>query len=240
MRKYLSCNRLLYSLSLAVSLSIWIAQPVFAQVAQITGIKYKLTEKGLEIILVTPTPKNLLGFPKRQGNTRIYSISNTQLSLPCGNSFFKGNPVKGIKSISVTSNSNQVNVAVLGETSLPKVNVYISQSRIDCVKCGFEYSQDLRRNKIEGRANVVLDIDEQGNVTNARLGSSSGNAKLDNTVLQQVTGMKFMDNACGQKDVTLGATFFIQGSEFHQRVVKEYQIRRRQEYIKQQLRNTSE
>lgn len=82
---------------------------------------------------------------------------------------------------------------VKGEKSLPKVHVSTSPARIDCIKCSFKYSEELRKKFIEGKAEVVLDIDEQGNVSNARLGSSSGNAELDNAVLQQVRDMKFID-----------------------------------------------
>lgn len=105
MQKHLSKNHLFYLFSLSFTLSVLISQPLFAQVVQVTGIKYKLTEKGLEIILVTPTPKNLLGFPRKQGNTRILNVSNTQLSLPCGDSFYRDTPVKEIQSISVTSSN---------------------------------------------------------------------------------------------------------------------------------------
>ena len=225
-------------LSLSISFLVLIAQPALAQVTQITGIKYKLTEKGLEVILVTPTLTNLLSFPIIQDNTRIFNISKAQLSLPCGSRFSRDNPVIGIKSISVSSeNSDRVSIVVKGNKSLPKVFVTVSPAKVDCIKCNFKYTDELRYQGIEGRATVVLDIDEQGNVIKANLNSSSGNAQLDNTVLAQVRNMKFINNACGEKNIRLSANFIIQGSALYQQAVEEYKLRRRQDERRQNLSN---
>ncbi|MEH1844384.1 MAG: TonB family protein [Nostoc sp.] len=233
--------RLLYLLFFGSSLPLLFAQPTFAQVTQITGIKYRLTEKGLEIILVTPAPQNLLSFPTRQAKTRIFNIPKAQLSLPCGKFFRRENPVQGVQSISVTSeNTNQVSVVVQGEKSLPKVIVSISPAKIDCIKCSFYYPEELRKKGIEGIAKVVLDIDEQGNVTQVSLGRSSGNSEIDNAVLTQVRKMKFIDNACGQKNILLRANFIIQGSLLYQQAIEEYRMRERQESLRQRLRKEGE
>lgn len=89
--------RLLYLLFFGFGLPLLFAQSTFAQVAQITGIKYRLTEKGLQIILVTSTPHSLLSFPRIQAKTRIFNIPKVQLSLPCGKFFRRENPVQGIQ-----------------------------------------------------------------------------------------------------------------------------------------------
>ncbi|MGI2909213.1 TonB family protein [Tolypothrix sp. VBCCA 56010] len=231
-------HRLFNSLSFGASLLILFAQPAKAQITQITGIKYKLTERGLELILVTPIPKTLLSFPRRQGNTQIFNISNTQLSLPCSNNFRRNKPVPGIQFISVTpQNNNGISIAVRGEKSLPKLLVFISQAKIDCIKCSFQYPEELRKKGIEGRADVVLDIDEQGNVTKMSLRSYSGNTQLDNAILTQVRDMKFTASACGETNLILRANFLIQGSEFHRQLIEEYRIRGRQEHLREKLRN---
>jgi TonB family protein len=44
--------------------------------------------------------------------------------------------------------------------------------------------------RIQGRVEIAIDTDEQGNVTNARLVRSSGNAKLDEMTLIQARNWK--------------------------------------------------
>ncbi len=56
----------------------------------------------------------------------------------------------------------------------------------------------------------------------------------------QARNMKFINNACGQKDITLKANFMIRGSVVHYRAIEEYKVRINQEYLRQQLRKEEE
>lgn len=229
-------NSLFYSLFLGASLSVLVSQPALAQVTQITDIEFKSTDKGLQVILVTPNPKNVLSLPRKFDNTYKINIPNMQLSLPCGNIFRRENPDKGIQSISVTNqDTNSIHLVVVGETRVPKVMVAIGSLRTSCVKCNLKYPEELKQRGIEGRAEAVFDLDQQGNVTNANIGSSSGNTEVDNAVLTQVREMKFANNACGRKNVQLRANFIIPGSAFHRQLVEEYK-KRLEEERQQQLR----
>ncbi|MDV2994824.1 MAG: Vitamin B12 transporter BtuB [Chroococcidiopsis sp. SAG 2025] len=106
----------------------WLAQEVQQnRVIQVTGVRLSPTASGLEAILETPTPEKLQSTTKREGNTFIVDIANTQLRLPLGNSFRSNNPVSGITTVTVTNQGkNSIRVTMTGETSVPKVELFNS------------------------------------------------------------------------------------------------------------------
>lgn len=115
--------------------TVLVAQPVFAQVVQVTEVQLNSTDNGIEVILETPAAQQLQVLPRtdangnelRQGNTYIVDIPNAQLRLPSGNTFRRDNPVAGITFVTVTnSDTNSIRVTVAGSSGVPKVELFDS------------------------------------------------------------------------------------------------------------------
>lgn len=96
------------------------AQPVWAQVAQVTAVQLNQTESGFNVVLATATGERPQIFTSKQGNVLVADIINTQLRLPQGNSFRQDNPAPGIASVIVTQVSpNSIRMVVAGITNPP-------------------------------------------------------------------------------------------------------------------------
>ncbi len=96
------------------------AQPVWAQVAQVTAVQLNQTESGFNVVLATATGERPQIFTSKQGNVLVADIINTQLRLPEGNSFRQDNPAPGIASVIVTQVSpNSIRMVVAGITNPP-------------------------------------------------------------------------------------------------------------------------
>jgi outer membrane receptor protein involved in Fe transport len=116
---------LLRSVAIVGVISTLAAQPVWANVNQITAVTFEPTSNnGIEVILQSTSPKLSQIFTSTSGQIFIADITNTQLRLESGNSFSVSNPATGIASVTVTSSgANSVRVVVTGVDSLPKVNI---------------------------------------------------------------------------------------------------------------------
>lgn len=96
-------------------------------VVEVTKVKVNRTDKGVEIILETPKGEQLQVLPKREGNSYIVDIPNTQLRLPTGSTFNSRNPVAGITAITVTNqDANTIRVTAIGETGVPQLELFDS------------------------------------------------------------------------------------------------------------------
>ncbi|MDZ8084277.1 MAG: TonB-dependent siderophore receptor [Nostoc sp. DedQUE12b] len=98
-----------------------------ADVVAITGVKANPTDKGVEVILETPLGTQLQVTNRSTGNNFIVDVAGGQLRLADGNAFtFRSEkPVEGITEITVTNiDANTVRVMVVGEKSLPTVELY--------------------------------------------------------------------------------------------------------------------
>ncbi|PMB44061.1 general secretion pathway protein GspD [Fischerella thermalis CCMEE 5330] len=96
------------------------AQPVKAQVTQITDVQLKNVNGGVNVVLKTSSGSRPQIFTTQRGKTLVADIINTQLRLPKGNSFRKDNPVSGIASIEVTQlDTNSIRVLAIGTDSAP-------------------------------------------------------------------------------------------------------------------------
>lgn len=114
---------LLSGLGIVGAVSVLVAQPVWAQVAQITAVQLRPTGQVLEVILET-TGTFAEVFTSSSGNRLITDIPNAQLRLPGGQAFRQDNPTPGIASVTVTNlGPNQVRVTVAGNTGVPKGEV---------------------------------------------------------------------------------------------------------------------
>ncbi|MBD2430752.1 MULTISPECIES: type IV pilus secretin family protein [Fischerella] len=96
------------------------AQPVKAQVTQITDVQLKNVNGGVNVVLKTSSGSRPQIFTTQRGKTLVADIINTQLRLPKGNSFRKDNPISGIASIEVTQlDTNSIRVLAIGTDSAP-------------------------------------------------------------------------------------------------------------------------
>ncbi|HYX14045.1 MAG TPA: TonB family protein [Nostoc sp.] len=94
--------------------------------------------------------------------------------------------------------------------------------------CGIKYPEAAKRRGIEGRVEVAVDTDAQGNVTNVRIARSSGNRELDEETARQVRNSKFKPAEGGRQGVAIATEFAIKGSR-RSRQVQERQARRQAE-----------
>ncbi|MBW4454950.1 MAG: TonB family protein [Nostoc indistinguendum CM1-VF10] len=94
--------------------------------------------------------------------------------------------------------------------------------------CGFKYPEAIKRRGIEGRPEVTVDSDAQGNVTNVRLTRSSGNRELDEAYARQARSMKLKPTEGGRQAVTIATEFHIKGSR-RSRQIQERQAQRQAE-----------
>jgi len=116
-------RQILPGFGLVSAVSVLVAQPVWAQVAQVTSVQLKPTNQGLEVILqTTGTFAEVL--TSSSGQSLITDIPNAQLRLPEGQAFRQDNPTPNIASVTVTNQSpNQIRVTVTGKTGVPKAEV---------------------------------------------------------------------------------------------------------------------
>lgn len=117
----------LNSLWLTGTVSVLVAQPAWAQVTQVTGVKLKPTPSGLEVILDTADGATPQIFTSSSDQTLILDVSNAQLRLPSGNEFRANKPVEGIAEVTaIDLNANSIQVRVTGSAGLPTVEVFES------------------------------------------------------------------------------------------------------------------
>jgi TonB family protein len=97
--------------------------------------------------------------------------------------------------------------------------------RLACRNCSKpKYPEKARRRGQEGRAEISVDVDDKGKVTNVRLARSSGHSELDEAAIREARRWKFDAPRGGRQGITAKVDFAIEGSE-RSRQVRE---RRRQ------------
>lgn len=96
------------------------------EVAQISAVQLKATDKGLEVILET-TGTFAEALTSSSGNSLIADIPNAQLRLPSGGEFRQDNPTETISAVRVTNlDAKTLRVTVTGQAGVP--NAEVSQS----------------------------------------------------------------------------------------------------------------
>jgi TonB family protein len=95
----------------------------------------------------------------------------------------------------------------------PKVN-NSSNSRPSCTQggCNARYPESARQQRIEGRVEIAIDTDEQGNVTSVRLVRSSGNRQLDEETLRQARNWKLKPTPTARQGVSIATEYALHGS----------------------------
>lgn len=120
-------GQLFNSLLIAGIVSVLIAQPVRAEVVQVTGVEVNPTDNGLQVILKTTSGKPLQVLTASYGATFVANIINTQL-VPESNSFRSNNPIEGIAAVEVTQQSgNSIRVSVISNAGVPTAEVTQSE-----------------------------------------------------------------------------------------------------------------
>ncbi len=115
---------LLPGLLLTGAVAVLGVQPARAQVTQLTDVQLEATPSGLRVILQTADGSSPQVSTSSDNQTLLIDLSNAQLNLSSGQPFRQDNPVAGISAVTVSPlDSNRVRVAVIGETSVPTVEV---------------------------------------------------------------------------------------------------------------------
>jgi type IV pilus assembly protein PilQ len=96
------------------------AQPVWAQISQVTDVKLNPVNGGINVALKTSSGSRAQVFTTKRGKALVADVINTQLRLPQGNSFRQDNPAPGIASVEVSQlDANSVRVTVTGSNDAP-------------------------------------------------------------------------------------------------------------------------
>ena len=107
-------------LFVSAAIAILGAQPVWAAVTQVIGVRLNPTTGGVNLVLETSTGARPQIFTGTRGNVLVEDIVNTQLRLPQGNSFRQENPAPGINSVTITQlDPNTIRIFVIGTSSAP-------------------------------------------------------------------------------------------------------------------------
>jgi len=101
---------------------ITVAQTESATV--ISKVEVETTDRGLELILTSPSGREPQTFRTTYGETLVIDLINTRLQLPSGDRFQQSNLGAGIRSLEVIQQyQNTVRVKLVGETEIPTAEV---------------------------------------------------------------------------------------------------------------------
>ncbi|QLE56602.1 energy transducer TonB [Nostoc sp. TCL26-01] len=92
----------------------------------------------------------------------------------------------------------------------------LNNSRAACQNCYVQYPVLARQRGIEGRVEIAVDTDAQGNVIKARIIRSSGNSILDKETLRQAWNWKLKPASDSRQEVKIATEYIIAGSCRHQ------------------------
>ena len=96
------------------------AQPVLAQLTQVTDVKLNPIEGGVSVILKTAAGDRPQVFTTKKDKSLVADVINAQLRLPKGDNFRQQNPAPGIASIEVKQlDANSIRVTVVGIDDVP-------------------------------------------------------------------------------------------------------------------------
>ncbi|MBW4673422.1 MAG: energy transducer TonB [Desmonostoc geniculatum HA4340-LM1] len=111
--------------------------------------------------------------------------------------------------------------------------------RAACRECNAKYPEAARRRGVEGRVEVAVDTDAQGNVTNVRIARSSGNRDLDEETLRQARDWKLKPASGGRQGVSIATEFAIKGSQRHRQVQERNRQRQAEQRTQQAATNSN-
>lgn len=157
-----------------------------------------------------------------------------------GNGTGTGNgtgPGNGTSTGTTTVNQPANNSIVATAPTPPKINTSSGNGRAACRDrgCSAKYPESARRRGIQGRVEVAVDTDADGNVTNVRLTSSSGNRELDEETKRQARNWKFKPSEGGRQGVAIGTEYALRGTRRYEQV----QERKRQREARERSQQTT-
>lgn len=98
------------------------AQPVLAQITQVTDVQLNPIQGGISVILKPGTKNSPQVFSTKKGKSLVADIVNAQLRLPKGGNFRQENPAPGIAVIEVKQlDTNNMQVTVTGTDNAPNI-----------------------------------------------------------------------------------------------------------------------
>ncbi len=131
--KQLHGNSLIFGTAAFVFLA---AQPVWAQITQVTEVKLNPINGGIGVDLTTSSGSRPQIFTTQRGKSSVVDVINTQLRLPQGKNFRQDNPATGIASVEILQlDANSIRVVVTGSNNAP--NSQPVQRKQDSITLGF-------------------------------------------------------------------------------------------------------
>lgn len=98
------------------------AQPVLAQITQVTDVQLNPIQGGISVILRTGTKNSPQVLSTRKGKSLVANIVNAQLRLPKSGNFRQENPAPGIAVIEIKQlDTNNMQVIVIGTDNAPNI-----------------------------------------------------------------------------------------------------------------------
>lgn len=136
-----------------------------------------------------------------------------------------------------TGNQPANNSIVATAPTPPKINTSSGNGRAACREggCAAKYPESARRRGIQGRVEVAVDTDAQGNVTNVRVLRSSGNRELDEETKRQARNWKLKPSEGGRQGVAIGTEYALRGTRRYEQV----QERKRQREARERNQQTT-
>ena len=120
----------------------------------------------------------------------------------------------------------------------PKINTSSTNGRAACREggCAAKYPQSAQRRGIQGRVEVAVDTDAQGNVTNVRIARSSGNRELDEETKRQARNWKLKPSEGGRQGVAIATEYVLRNDR---RRYEQVQERKRQREARERNQQTT-
>ncbi|MHC5596443.1 MAG: AMIN domain-containing protein [Nostoc sp.] len=104
----------------ATAFAFLAAQPVWAQISEVTNVQLNPVNGGISVVLKTSSGSRPQVFTTKRGKALVADVINTQLRLPQGNSFRQDSPAPGIASVEVSQlDANSIRVTVTGSNNTP-------------------------------------------------------------------------------------------------------------------------
>ncbi len=98
------------------------AQPVLAQITQVTDVQLNPIQGGISVILRTGTKNSPQVLSTKKGKSLVANIVNAQLRLPKSGNFRQENPAPGIAVIEIKQlDTNNMQVIVIGTDNAPNI-----------------------------------------------------------------------------------------------------------------------
>jgi len=171
--------------------TLLIAQPSYAQLAQITDIQLLPIEDGLQLVLVTADPTSPEVFQSQEGNTLFIDLVGAQLALPTGSTFQQENPIPSVASISVEQTTEQeVRIAITAADEATP-NAYLERAAealiLDIVTAGAATTPDSEAIEFGDTLRIIVAAEP---LPRYRVPTASAGTRTDTDILDVPQGIQ--------------------------------------------------